>query len=291
VAGDVVLGAARVFRNRSSALAESPFWDAGALHWVDIDRGLLVVSPDDGPVDGSADRVLELPAPVPCIQPADGGGYVAALKDRVVLVDTDGRITDELAHVELPHDDMRLNEGKVDPQGGLFVGAMDKAQADADWYRVRGTGSTVQLAGFSITNGLEWSIDGSTVYLADTAVKSIYRAVWDPEAGPGELTVLHSGHAADGAVLDEDGCLWAAVNGEGFVLRLDPDGRELERVTVPAPGLTGVCFGGAGGSTLFVCSAREGMSDDDLARAPLSGAVFAIETAVRGRPLRRFRPA
>jgi sugar lactone lactonase YvrE len=92
-------------------------------------------------------------------------------------------------------------------------------------------------------------------------------------------------------VLDEDGCLWTAVNGEGFVLRLDPEGRELERVTVPAPGLTGICFGGVDGSTLFVCSAREGLSDQDLDRAPLSGAVFAIETAVHGRPLRRFRAA
>jgi sugar lactone lactonase YvrE len=291
VAGDVVRGAARVFRNRSAVLAESPFWDAGALHWVEIYSGLLVVSPGDGPVDGSADRVFELPAPLPCIQPAEGGGYVAALKDRVVLVDAGGRITDELARVGLANGDMRLNEGKVDPQGGLFVGAMDKAQADADWYRVRGSGASVQLAGFSITNALEWSIDSSTVYLADTAVKSIYRAAWDPETGPGELTVLHAGHAADGAVLDEDGCLWTAVNGEGFVLRLDPEGRELERVTVPAPGLTGICFGGVDGSTLFVCSAREGLSDQELARAPLSGAVFAIETAVHGRPLRRFRAA
>lgn len=288
----MVRGAARVFRNRSAVLAESPFWDSGALHWVEIDRGLLVVSPGDGPADGSADRVLELPAPLPCIQPAEGGGYVAALQDRVVLVDADGRITDELARVALPSDGMRLNEGKVDPEGGLFVGAMDKARADADWYRVPAAGgATVQLAGFSITNALEWSIDESTVYLADTAVKSIYRAAWDPETGPGELTVLHAGHAADGAVLDEEGCLWTAVNGEGFVLRLDPEGRELERVAVPAPGLTGICFGGSDGSTLFVCSAREGMSDEDLARAPLSGAVFAVETAVHGRPLRRFRAA
>jgi len=286
----VVVGEARVFRDASAVLAESPFWDAGALHWVDVDRGLLYVSPGDAPADGSADRVFELPGPLPCIQPAEGGGYVAAVKDRVVLLDAAGGITAELARVEFANDDMRLNEGKVDPQGGLFVGAMDKAQPDADWYRVRGAGATAQLTGFSITNGLEWSIDGSTVYLADTAVQTIYRAPWDPQAGPGELAVLHAGHSADGAVLDEDGCLWAAVNGAGFVLRLDPEGRELERVPVPAPGLTGICFGGPDGSTLFVCSATEGMSDQDVARAPLSGAVFAIETAVHGRPLRRFRP-
>jgi sugar lactone lactonase YvrE len=286
---DVVLGEARVFRSPSAELAESPFWDAGALHWVDIPRGLLHVSPGDAPADGSGDRVLRLPAPLPCIQPAEDGGYVAALKDRVVRLDADGRITAELARVALANDEMRFNEGKVDPQGALFVGAMDKARPDADWYRVDEAGAAVRLSGFSITNGLEWSLDGSTVYLADTAVQSVYRAPWDAATGPGELAVLHAGAAADGAALDDAGCIWTAINGDGVVLRLDPEGRELERVAVPAPAVTGVCFGGEDRSTLFVCSATEGMSEDRLAAAPLSGAVFAVDTAVHGLPLRRFR--
>jgi sugar lactone lactonase YvrE len=289
VAGDVVLGEARVFRTGPAVLGESPFWDAGALHWVDISRGLLQVSPGGAPADGSADRVHELPAPLPCIQPAEGGGYVAALKDRVVRLDADGLITAELAYVGLANDGMRLNEGKVDPQGALFVGAMDAEQADAAWYRVDGSGAAVHLGGFAVTNGLEWSVDGSTVYLADTAVQSIYRAPWDPDAGPGELTLLHSGDSADGAVLDADGCLWTAVHGDGVVLRLDPEGRELERVTVPVAAVTGICFGGEDRSTLFVCSASEGMSDEERAAEPLSGAVFAVDTAVHGLPLRRFR--
>ncbi|HEY8318022.1 MAG TPA: SMP-30/gluconolactonase/LRE family protein [Amnibacterium sp.] len=289
MAGDVVLGEPRVFRDVGATLSETPFWDGGALHWADIPRGLLHVSPGDGPVDGSQDRVLELPPPLPCIQPAEGGGYVAALKDRIVLLDIDGTITAELARVALPNDRMRLNEGKVDPQGGLFVGAMDADDADAAWYRVSGSGAAVHLGGFGITNGLEWSIDGATVYLADTSVSTIYRAPWDAESGPGELTMLHSGDAVDGAALDDTGCLWTAVNGAGVVLRLDPAGRELERVELPVKGLSGVCFGGDRRGTLFVCSSAEGMSDADRAAAPLAGAVFAVDTAVHGLPLRPFR--
>ncbi|MGN6741916.1 MAG: SMP-30/gluconolactonase/LRE family protein [Amnibacterium sp.] len=290
MAGDVVLGAPRVFRDAGAELAESPFWDAGALHWVDIPHGLLLVSPGDGPADGSADVVLQLPAPLPCIQPAEGGGYVAALKDRVVLLDPTGRITAELARMDLPGE-VRLNEGKVDPQGRLFVGAMDKDRADAAWYRVDASGARVQLGGFAITNGLEWSLDGGIVYLADTAVKTIYRAPWDPEVGPGELTALHSGDSGDGAALDDRGCLWSAINGAGVVLRIDPEGRELERVELPAPGLAGLCFGGPDRSTLFVGSSTQGMSAEQLAASPHSGAVFAVDTAVHGLPLRRFRSA
>lgn len=272
-------------------LAETPFFDDGALHWMDVPSGRLHISPEDAPADGSGDRVLSLPAPVPCLQPADGGGWVAALRDRVVRVGADGRVGEELARLDLAHDSMRLNEGKVDPQGRLFLGGMDKQHPDADWYRVGASGSEVSLHGFSITNGLEWSLDERTVYLADTAVQTLYRAPWHPETGPGDLAVHHAGAAVDGAALDEEGCLWTAVNGEGLVLRLDPDGQELERVAVPAPGVTGVCFGGASRSTLFVCSGTEGMSEQQVWAAPLSGGVFAIETAVHGRPLRRFRAA
>lgn len=284
----MVLGAPRVFRDVGAELAESPFWDDGALHWVDIPHGLLHVSPQDAPADGSGDTVLELPAPLPCIQPAEGGGYVAALKDRVVLVGADGTITDELARIELP-DAARLNEGKADPQGRLFVGAMDEDEADAAWYRVDGSGAVVHLGGFAITNGLEWSLDGTVVYLADTSVKTVYRAPWDPERGPGELTSLHAGASSDGAALDDAGCLWSAINGDGVVLRIDPEGRELERVELPAPGLAGLCFGGPDRSTLFVGSSTQGMSEEQLRAAPHSGAVFAVDTAVHGLPLRRFR--
>lgn len=283
----VVRGEARPFRVTGAVLAETPFWSDGRLHWADIERGEIHVSAPDGAVDGSDDRVLGFPSAVAAIQPAETG-YVVALADRVVLADTDGRVVEELARVDLPREGMRLNEGKVDPQGRFFVGAMDGDEADAAWYRVGPGGAQVHLGGFAITNCLEWSLDGTVVYLADTAVKAIYRAAWDPETGPGELTPFRSGDSFDGGTLDAEGCLWTAVHGAGRVLRLDQDGRELESVDLPVPDVTGICFGGDDLSTLFVCSATEGMDEEQRRAAPLSGGVLAIDTAVQGRPVRRY---
>jgi len=283
----VVRSEPRVFRDTGAILAETPFWLPGVLHWADIDRGELHVSPVDGRPDGADDRVLRFDSEVAAIQPA-GDGYVIALAERVVLADADGREVRELARIPLPKPGVRLNEGKVDPQGRLLVGAMDKQDADAAWYRVGPDGATVHLGGFGVTNGLDWSLDGRTVYLADTSVGTIYRAAWHPDEGPGEPVAFHTGAPSDGGTLDSEGCLWTALNGPGRVLRLGPDGEELEAIDLPVPQLTGICFGGEDLTTLFVCSAREDMGPDDLAAAPLSGAVFAIDTAVAGLPVRRF---
>jgi sugar lactone lactonase YvrE len=285
-----VVGEVRVFRATGAVLGESPFWQDGALHWTDIERGEVHISPASGAEDGSDDRVLTFPPPVPALQPA-GDGFVVALRDRVIIADRDGTEVHELARLDLP-DGMRLNEGKVDPQGRFLIGAMNAAtgEGDAAWYRVGGDGAQVHHGGFSVTNALEWSLDERTVYLGDTGVKTIYRAPWHPDAGPGELTRFSSGDAVDGMAIDRDGCFWTAVNGEGFVLRLDPSGEPIERVQLPVPNVTGVGFGGEDLDTLFVCSAREKMTDQQLEEFPLSGGIFALDTTTRGLPVRSFAP-
>jgi sugar lactone lactonase YvrE len=63
---------------------------------------------------------------------------------------------------------------------------------------------------------------------------------------------------------------------------------ELSRVEMPAPNITSVAFGGDDLGTLFVCSARENLTEEQLEAYPLSGAVFAIPTSTSGFSPRRF---
>lgn len=284
-----VLGEVRVFRDVRANLVEGPFYDDGTVYWTDIEQGLLHVSPWDGPADGSGDRVLQVGPPLASFAPAPGG-FVAALGDRVVLLDTDGVVTRELAVVEHPSPGMRLNEGKADPQGRFLVGSLtrDKKNPDASWYRVGEDRTDHLMGGFGTTNGLEWSPDASRVYLADTQVDTIYTAPWDPEAGPGELETFATGHHFDGAAMDAEGHLWCAVYSEGVAVRLDEHGEVMERVEVPAPHVSGIAFGGPDLSTLLIGGAAQQLSDDDLEKYPHAGAMFAVETAVRGLPVRRF---
>lgn len=71
------------------------------------------------------------------------------------------------------------------------------------------------------------------------------------------------------------------------VRRYDPAGRVTARVPVPVPQPTSCAFGADG--RLYITSARNGLSAADLARSPLSGSVFVVDTGTRGVPVSSFR--
>lgn len=281
-------GPVRVFSDAKAVLVESIVWDPdrSLLYWTDITLGTLNASDADGVVVSS----VPLPPPLASFQPRQGGGFVAALGDRVVLTDPDGAIERELARVTHARDDMRFNEGKCDPFGRFLVGSMDLGgEADAALYAMDPDG-TVRLlrGGFGTTNGMEWSEDGSVMYVTDTLVSTIFRASYGPDGELGELEPFVVGAAHDGLVRDDEGCFWGAIYGGSRVERYSPDGERLEVVDLPAPNVTSVAFGGADMSTLFIGTARENMTEEQLEQAPLSGAVLAVPTRVHGFRANRF---
>jgi len=139
-----------------------------------------------------------------------------------------------------------------------------------------------------VTNGIEWSDDGTVMYVTDTSASTIYRAPYGPDGELGELEPFVVGDAHDGLVRDDEGCFWSAIYGGGRVERYDEDGSHLETVELPAPNVTSVAFGGPDMSTLFVATARENLTEEQLDSHPHSGAVFAVPTRVHGFPANTF---
>jgi len=284
---------ADLFRDTRAILVESIFWDARTdeVVWVDITAGALHRSPWDGAVDGSDDRVIALPPPVSAVQPAAGGGYVAALKDRVVLLGSDGHLARELARIEHRHAGIRLNEGKVDPFGRFVVGAMDATEGDPDAgvYAVSPEGElTTLLGGFATANGFEWSADGSTMYVTDTATRTVYRASYGPSGDLGELEPLLTGRTSDGLARTADGDLVNGIYGDGEVVRWGADGSVRDTYPLPVPNITSVAFAGPGLDVLLVGSARENLTEDELSRHPHSGGIFRLDIDARGLPAHTF---
>ena len=283
-----------VFRSARAILGESLVSDvasdAPAMLWCDITAGLIHRSPLDGSADGSDDTVIALPAPVASFHLADldgAAGYVVSLGDRVVLVDGGGEIVTELAAIEHAHDGLRLNEGKVDPAGRWVTGSMDltRGEPDGAFYSVTAAGARVIAGGIGTANGLEWSPDGTRIYYTDTSTETIYTGGYSADGDISDVEVFHHGEMHDGLTVDADGWLWSAVYGAGVVVRYDENGVERERHEFAAPNLTSVAFAG---STLYVASARENLTEEQLLAHPLSGAVFALETTTTGRPARVF---
>jgi sugar lactone lactonase YvrE len=76
--------------------------------------------------------------------------------------------------------------------------------------------------------------------------------------------------------------------GGSAVRRFDPEGAIVSTIEFPVSQVTSCAFGGDDLSELYVTSARDGLSDHQLAEQPLAGALFRLRPGVRGQPPHSF---
>jgi sugar lactone lactonase YvrE len=127
------------------------------------------------------------------------------------------------------------------------------------------------------------------MFLADSFAKTILSASFSVDEGEvGEFQPFVEVEKAmpDGLTVDVDGFVWVALWGGAEVRRYSPAGELVEIIPMPVPQPSSCAFGNDG--TLYITSARAGLSDQELAAAPLSGSVFALATSTRGVPVRAF---
>jgi sugar lactone lactonase YvrE len=104
-----------------------------------------------------------------------------------------------------------------------------------------------------------------------------------------QFDVVNEG-TADGLCMDQEGALWLAVWGGYEVRRYSPTGEQLARVRISTAQPSCCTIGGANGTTLYITTAREDMSEEQLAKEPDAGRLFAVDVGVAGRPLLAYRP-
>ncbi len=198
--------------------------------------------------------------------------------------------------VEPDDETTRLNDVKTDRAGRLWGGTMAfDARADAGaFYRIDPDGAVTTVARpITISNGMEWSPDGSLMYYIDTATGRMDVFDFDLAAGSAlnRRPFIHFDESLgnpDGMTIDAEGCLWVAFYDGWAVRRFSPAG-ELERsIAVPAARATSCAFGGPDLDLLYVTSARDGLSESQLAEQPHAGGLFVIEPGVKGSPITPF---
>ena len=271
-------------------LGECPLWSADeeVLYFVDI-RGRAIHRYE--PAEDLLSTVM-LPEEVGCIGLARGGGFIAGLRSGLWLVGPDGQLRRKLADNPEDQTISRFNDGMVDPVGRFIAGTVDETRTNgtAALYRFDRRG-LAQLAGGMLTaNGTAFSPDGTTLYHSDTLRYTIFASDYDLGTGDVSSTRVvarfHPDGAdkgrPDGAAVDVEGCYWTALFEGGRVQRYGPDGTLLAEYQTPAFCPTMVAFGGKDRKTLYVTSARIGRPDDELARFPYSGGLFAMTVEVPG---------
>jgi sugar lactone lactonase YvrE len=277
-----------VAANTADILGESAVWEPAtrAMWWVDMRRPAL------HRLDVASGAVTTVPAPAccPAILPLDGGDFLVALGLEFHRFDPARQTFEKLLAVEPPESGNRLNDSKCDRQGRLWAGTMrdfGAARTGALYRRSLGRMERV-LGPVTVPNALCFSPGGDRVYFTDTRQGAIRVADLGPDGAPSEFRLFAADGAApgkpDGATVDANGFLWSARFGGGCVARFAPDGRLDGIVEVPATQVTSCAFGGDDLRVLYVTTARQRLSDEELAAQPLAGALFAIEPGVRGLP-------
>lgn len=275
-------------------IGESPAWEAGSatLLWTDIaGRRIRRLDPSTGEVWTRA-----LTQMAGAVLPRASGGLALCLQDGVYLTDSDDGELRLLAHVEAEDETTRLNDVKTDRVGRMWGGTMAlDAHADAGaFYRFEPNGSIETIAApVTISNGVDWNLDGSLMYYIDTATGRM--DVFDFDLAIGSATdrrpFIHFDESfglPDGMTVDAEGGLWVAFYDGWAVRRFGPDGTLERTIELPAARTTSCAFGGAGLDQLYVTSARDGLSESQLAEQPHAGGLFVIQPGVAGLPITPF---
>jgi sugar lactone lactonase YvrE len=272
-------------------LGESVFWSAltSAVYWIDGVAPLIHrYSPSDGSHETSA---LLLPPPVGMIAcTTDPNVLVASCSNGVALVRLDTGKAVNVADPERQRSSITYNDGKVDTQGRLWIGTYDPADHEHRgclWVLESAQTSQLVETGFTVTNGPAFAPDGRVVYVSDSIARRIVAldVSGTTLSGRRVFAVLTDEEGyPDGLAIDGEGCLWCAHWGGSRVTRFAPSGKRLMTISLPAPQVTSVAFGGPDFETLFITTARLGLDNKELALFPQSGNLFAVCPGVRGIP-------
>ncbi len=293
--GKTTVRKARLVFDAKATLGEGPVWDGcrQMLFWVDIEGKILHLY-DPSTSEKKRWPFDEMPG---AAVPKEDGNILLALEKGLATFNFE---TETLArHPVLENTDpmMRYNDGKVGPNGHFYIGSMHKEfkPGSGNLYRIsKDFTCDVQVTNTTISNGMAWSADHKTLYYIDSPTYTVFS--FDFEIRTGLLSnknalikVPESYGSPDGMCIDSENMLWVAHWGGHCIRRWNPHtGAILETIEVDAPQVTSCCFGGKDLKTLYITTARSGLSPEELKEFPLSGGLFAYESNIKGTPINYF---
>jgi sugar lactone lactonase YvrE len=279
-------------------LGEGPVWDdrESVLWWLDIPgEALHRFDPATG-----IDTAQDLGQQTGALVPRATGGLVLATPDGFVAYEpTTGKRT-LLASVEGDNAATRMNDGKCDRRGRFWAGTMayDFAAGAGGFYCLEAdadAGHTVRqaLAKVTISNGLAWSDDDSTLYYIDSPTGTVDAFDFDIERGEianrrQVVKISEDDGLPDGMAIDAEGYLWVALFGGGAVHRYSPDGALDGVLEIPASKVTCCAFAGPDLGDLYITTSSLDMTDDELAAEPGAGLLYRCRPGVTGTPVNAY---
>jgi sugar lactone lactonase YvrE len=276
-------------------LGEGPIWDSEhqVLYWVDIiGQKLHIYDPAL-----KVDRSIPLGQYVSAVVPRSKGGVALTTQNGFFRLDLNSGELQPITDPESEKQNNRFNDGKCDAAGRFWAGTMSINGTD-----LSGSLYCLEIDGIArkvfnnigISNGIAWSLDNKIMYYVDSPTKQVAAFDYDIHSGtPTNRRViidLTNGDVfPDGMTIDEEGMLWVALWDGYRVCRWNPHtGELLQTISIPAAKVSACTFGGRNLDELYITTARENMSAEQLEKEPMAGSVYRVKLDVRGIPAYSF---
>ena len=273
-----------------ATLGEGPIWHAQkqVLYWVNIlENQLHIYNPTT-----NEDRSIDVGQYVTTVVPRKSEGLIVTVQNGFASLDPE---TEQLTIIHDPERHLpgnRFNDGKCDPAGRLWAGTMSLGSgitgAGSLYVMDRDLSVRRVLDRVTISNGIAWSLDHLMMYYIDTPTREVSAFDYDIESGSisnrrTAVKIPETYGFPDGMTIDAEGMLWVAGWGSSRVSRWDPkSGKLLQAVTIPATNVSACAFGGHNLDDLYITTAREGLTEEDLVEQPLAGGLFRVKPGVCG---------
>lgn len=264
-----------------AVVGECSRWNSShqSLYWLDTQQPLLFCYNDKTKKSHS----FKLPAPLSCFDFDANGNITGIMANAFVKIgfENSKAQVDLIKTNLIDNDAVAFNDGRLDAQGNLWVGTMEKTYQHSlgKLYRISPVGDISILdEGFITSNGMGWSPDKTQFYFTDSMTRTIYQYSFNRktcELGQREIFLNYPEEQGypDGLHVDASGNIWVAGWASFHVYQYSPQGHLISSLQLPAKNLTSCCFGGKDFKTLFVTSANFDLADiNDVGEH--AGAVF-----------------
>jgi len=263
---------------------EGPRWHSGRLWFVDcMDRTLLSIDPS-----GKREQHAKFEDDTPCglgILP-DGKVIVLTMSRKRLMTYSDGELSlyADLSGIATG----TIDDMIVDGLGRAYVGDLgfdfppppDRGPVGRIILVTSEGEARVVADGLRFPNGIAVSADNRRLVVAemDGACLADYDIAAD-----GSLRFRRrfgSMKSPDGICLDRDEAVWVASFDEDAFIRVNRDGRELQRIEVPGRRAIACVLGGPQRRTLFCLSAAT--SHEELRQRKSSARIDAVDVEIPG---------